>query len=85
MRIDFKKLEALENAYGRLEVGASKDIFDNPLITLRFGYWREVDLDELRMQFPNNEVQVFDWFDEDCGWLYSYAIGKSINVKNLAK
>ena len=47
-------------------------------IMLRFGYWAEVDLVKLEEIFNiyDYKVEVNEFEDDDCGWLYSYYIKK---------
>jgi len=48
---------------------------------LRFGYWAEVDFQELKEIFNplGYEVEMSELEDDDCGWLYSYNV-KSITL-----
>ena len=43
---------------------------------LRFGYWAEIELEDLKSIFEplGFTVEVSEWEDDDCGWLYSYNI-----------
>jgi len=45
---------------------------------LRFGYWAEVNFQELIEVFKplGFIVEMSEWEDDDCGWLYSYNIKK---------
>ena len=85
MRIDFRILKNIEEWYGSddFEVGSdvtfdllSDDKFVEPYITLRFGYWSQIQFEELQQLLPFRyeviENQVDD--DSDCGLLYNYLI-----------
>jgi hypothetical protein len=85
MRIDFRILKNIEEWYGSddFEVGSdvtfdllSDDKFVEPYITLRFGYWSQIQFEELQQLLPFRyeviENEVDD--DSDCGLLYNYLI-----------
>ena len=85
MRIDFRILKNIEEWYGSddFEVGSdvtfdllSDDKFVEPYITLRFGYWSQIQFEELAQLLPfryeliENEVD-----DDEFGHpLYNYLI-----------
>ena len=59
---------------GELEVGTNI----NQALTLRFGYWKEIELSKLNTILPEwmvAEKNLVDE-DEDCGELYNYSITK---------
>ena len=72
MRISIDDLIKINKELGEFEVGAnSKDS-----LTLRFGYWKEIDLSKLITILPEwmvVEKSLVDE-DEDCGELYNYNI-----------
>ena len=78
MRIGYRKFKEIKKWYGSsdFEIGYYKDG-----LTLRFGYWRQVDLKELKQILPDyftiTENIVDD--DEDCGLLYNYEIKREYN------
>ena len=69
-KIDFKTLEKINNEIGEFDlgqVGGSKDVY------LRFGYWRQVDIDKLNnILTPMNRVEEDSIYDDDCGDQFSY-------------
>jgi len=82
MRIDYKILKNIENWYGSddFEVGNS---FSKSSIDLRFGYWKQINLDELKKLFPYRYVVIENEVDEsEYGQiLYDYTI-QSISEYN---
>ena len=84
MRLKFETLLEVQDYYGSsdFQVEARYDKFDGEeYIMFRFGYWAEVNFQELKEIFNplGYEVEVSEWKDDDCGWLYSYNI-KSITL-----
>jgi len=82
MRLKFSTLLKVQDYYGSsdFQVEARYDKFDGEeYIMFRFGYWAEVDLVKLKEIFNplGYEVEVSEFEDDECGWLYSYNI-KSI-------
>ena len=75
MRIKFDVLKEIQDKLGDFEVGSS---FEANTITLRFGYWRKIDLILLNDIMPNHiqpvENEVDD--DDDTGMLFNYIIRK---------
>ena len=73
MRIKFDVLKEIQNQLGDFEVGSS---FEADTITLRFGYWRQIDLILLNDIVPSHiqpiENEVDD--DEDTGVLFNYIL-----------
>ena len=73
MRLGYKKFKEIKKWYGSsdFEIGYDKDG-----LTIRFGYWNLVDLDDLKKIIPDyltvTENLVDD--DDDCGELYYYSI-----------
>ena len=73
MRLGYKKFKEIKKWYGSsdFEIGYDKDG-----LTFRFGYWRQVDMEELSEILPGyftlTENLVDD--DDDCGRLYNYTI-----------
>ncbi len=84
MRLKFDTLLKVQDYYGSsdFQVEARYDKFDGEeYIMFRFGYWAEVDLVKLNEIFNplGYEVEVSEFEDDECGWLYSYNI-KSITL-----
>ena len=84
MRLKFETLLKVQDYYGSsdFQVEARYDQLDEEeYIMFRFGYWAEVNFQELKEIFNplGYEVEVSEWEDDDCGWLYSYNI-KSITL-----
>lgn len=84
MRLKFETLLKVQDYYGssNFQVEARYDKFDGEeYIMFRFGYWAEVDLIRLKEIFNplGYEVEVSEFEDDECGWLYSYNI-KSITL-----
>ena len=79
MRIGYKKFKEIKKWYGSsdFEIG-----YDTNGLTLRFGYWKKVDMEELSDILPGyftlTENLVDD--DEDCGELYNYTITREYNI-----
>ena len=73
MRLGYKKFKEIKKWYGSsdFEIGYDKDG-----LTIRFGYWRSIDIDGLKKILPFyltiTENLVDD--DYDCGALYDYSI-----------
>ena len=74
MRLDYKTLKSIKKWYGSddFEIGASAEVrlgmgdykFVEPEITLRFGYWFRVDLDELSKLISFRFEVIEDEVDE---------------------
>ena len=70
-KIDFKTLEKINNEIGEFEIGQTSG-GGNP-VYLRFGYWKQVDLNKLNEILGHlNRVVEDEDYDDDCGWQYSY-------------
>ena len=70
-KIDFKTLSKINEEFGNFEMGQTFG-GGNP-VYLRFGYWKQVDVNKLNeILNPINEVVEDEWDDDDCGWQYSY-------------
>ena len=71
-KISIKTLKEIENQFGEFDlgqVGGSKDVY------LRFGYWKQIDVDKLNEILGHlNEVVEDEDFDDDCGYQYSYKL-----------
>lgn len=86
MRIDYNILKTIEEWYGSadFEVGSDGVVMDGrddykfvePHMTLRFGYWSKIDLDELTQIIPFRfEVIENEVDDDEFGYpLYNYLI-----------
>ena len=81
MRIGYKKFKEIKKWYGSsdFEIGSS---FTKDAIDIRFGYWKQVDLEGLKEIFPDyltiTENLVDD--DDDCGMLFNYTIKREYNL-----
>lgn len=75
MRIDFTILRQIDKEFGPMEVG---DSFRKDSITIRFGYWRKVDVEKLNKLVPYFMVVVEQLVDDDkeCGELWDYRVTK---------
>jgi len=79
MRIGYKKFKEIKKWYGSsdFEIG-----YDSDGLTLRFGYWNKINVEELSDILPGyftlTENLVDD--DEDCGELYNYTIKREYNI-----
>lgn len=70
-KIDFKTLQKINEEFGEFEIGQTFG-GDYP-VYLRFGYWKQVDVNKLNEILGHlNDVKEDEDFDEDCGWQYSY-------------
>ena len=76
-RINFETFKKVAEWYGSddFQIGT-----DDAGLTLRFGYWKKVNEDELLKIFGDHLFTLDTWEcdDDDCGWLYSYIL-KPIN------
>jgi len=82
-RIDLKIITQISIEMDRydIEIGSAKRVGSlETFLTLRFGYWKELDGME-RIAVDNildacNVKLMIDRedYDDDCGWLYSYRI-----------
>ena len=90
MRLKFETLLKVQDYYGssdfQVEAKIEQWVYDNEnhykeYIMLRFGYWAEVDLVKLEEIFNplGYKVEMNEFEDDECGWLYSYNI-KSITL-----
>jgi hypothetical protein len=79
MRIDFNTLKNIEHWYGSddFEVGSS---FEKDSITLRFGYWSEIDIVKLNSLLPFSLIAELNEVDddEDTGVLVNYNIKRRV-------
>lgn len=70
-KIDFKTLQKINEEFGEFEIVQTFG-GDYP-VYLRFGYWKQVDVNKLNEILGHlNDVKEDEDFDEDCGWQYSY-------------
>jgi len=70
-KIDFKTLEKINNEIGEFDIGQTYG-GGNP-VYLRFGYWKQVDVDKLNnILKPINRVEEDSIYDDDCGDQFSY-------------
>ena len=79
MRIGYKKFKEIRKWYGSsdFEIG-----YDTYALTLRFSYWKSVDLDGLKKILPDYLTITENIVDEDddCGTLYNYTIKREYNI-----
>jgi len=70
-KIDFSTLSKIEKEFGSFDIGQVHG-GGNP-IYLRFGYWNRVNVVKLAeiIGYRANVIED-DFFDDDCGWKYSY-------------
>lgn len=75
MRVGLKTLKQIEEWYGSddFEIGSGGNCSET-YITLRFGYWREIDNEELSKVINKNVELEMEFYDDDCGWKYYYKI-----------
>ena len=71
--LSISKLKEIENEFGNFEIkqvmGGGNDVY------LRFGYWNRIDENKLQEIIrPSIRVVEDDWYDDDCGWKYSYKL-----------
>lgn len=77
MNIDTEALEKIRSELGQFEVG--RVIGGDNRHYLRFGYWKQVDIDSLsEILRPLIVVEENSDFDDDCGWKYSYHLYSKI-------
>lgn len=75
-RISLKVLIELEKEFGNVQVGCQTGTKAYNYLTLRFGYWREVDknkLDSILGRLYTAYLELVDE-DEECGKLWHYMI-----------
>ena len=79
MRIGYKKFKEIRKWYGSsdFEIG-----YDTDSLTLRFGYWKSIDLDGLKKILPHYLTITENIVDEDddCRTLYNYTIKREYNI-----
>lgn len=82
MQIDIKTLRILEETFGDFEVRITN--WNPNCITLRFGYWRECNIELMRNILKENHVRGHmseNWFeDDDCGFQFYYVLNPSKNA-----
>ena len=72
-KLNISVLNKVEKEFGNFEIGQTFG-GENP-VYLRFGYWNQVDVKKLnKILNPINEVKEDSWYDDDCGWQYSYSL-----------
>lgn len=80
MRLKYSTLKKLEQLYKSddFQIEARSNKFEGEHFMLRFGYWSEIDITGLMKIFRplGFIVEISEWEDDDCGWLYSYHIKK---------
>tara|TARA_B100001564_G_C20428181_1_gene573318 strand:- start:354 stop:695 length:342 start_codon:yes stop_codon:yes gene_type:complete len=77
MRIDLSILNKICDELGPMEVGSS---FEKDSITLRFGYWKKIDLEKLMSLLPHHMQAIENLVDEDeeCGGeLWNYVVKRA--------
>lgn len=87
MKLDYSTLKKVEQLYKSddFKIEAKSNKFEGKYLMLRFGYWNKVDITGLMKIFRplGFTVEMSEWEDDDCGWLYSYHIKKSSNPLEL--
>jgi len=82
MKISIETLNNIEKDLGSFEVGVGHSCLEE-ILTLRFGYWRKVDIEKLQSYLPNH-IDVFENIvdeDEECGGeLYNYMVKTNIVI-----
>tara|TARA_R100000900_G_scaffold19246_3_gene15863 strand:+ start:408 stop:668 length:261 start_codon:yes stop_codon:yes gene_type:complete len=81
MRISIESLEQIANEFTSFEVGTSYRLGS---LSLRFGYWRKVDIEKLKRILPKDitvEENLVDEDDECGGELWNYIISPSSYTK----
>ena len=78
MRIHFDTLKDIQLSLGDFEVGGRSAFESDETLTLRFGYWKRIDVDKLQELLPNHLVAKENLVDEDddCGELVNYVIDR---------
>lgn len=72
MRIEYNKLEQIHQEFGRYSIDQGLGCQD---VSLRFGYWKKVNLSKLKEILGGSIViELEDFYDEDCGYLYYYKL-----------
>ena len=72
-KIDFKTFQKINEEFGKFDLGqvfgGGNDVY------LRFGYWNRVDVVKLQEIIGNSaNVVEDDYYDDDCGYLFSYKL-----------
>jgi len=72
-KIDFQTLSKVEKEFGNFEIGQVHG--GGNAIYFRFGYWNRVDVIKLQeiLDYRSNVIEE-EWYDDDCGWKYSYLL-----------
>lgn len=72
-KLSISQLKEVEKELGDFQIGQVMGN-SNP-IYLRFGYWKQVDVEKLQSILSNSATVVEDSdYDDDCGWNYSYIL-----------
>lgn len=74
MKIDISTLKKIEEEFGQFEIGRIMGNGNHNY--LRFGYWKPVIGPERLQEIigPSIVVVEDDYYDDDCGWKYSYTL-----------
>lgn len=76
-KIDFQTLQNINETFGSFDIGQTFG-GDNS-VYLRFGYWKQVDIEKLQEIIGNRNVVTEDTdYEEDTGWVYKYEIKSNI-------
>ena len=70
-KISFETLTKINETFGEFDIGQTFG-GGNP-VYLRFGYWKQVDMDKLNnILAPINRVEEESIYDDDCGEQFNY-------------
>jgi hypothetical protein len=70
-KINFETLTKINETFGEFDIGQTFG-GGNP-VYLRFGYWKQVDIDKLNnILAPINRVEEESIYDDDCGEQFNY-------------
>jgi hypothetical protein len=70
-KINFETLTKINETFGEFDIGQTFG-GGNP-VYLRFGYWKQVDMDKLNnILAPINRVEEESIYDDDCGEQFNY-------------
>ena len=71
-RIDITTLKEIEKELGYFDIDQA---YGSKHVYLRFGYWKETNLEKLQSIIGlGTEVIQTDFFDDDCGYKFSYKL-----------
>tara|TARA_R100001480_G_scaffold101602_1_gene105148 strand:+ start:639 stop:896 length:258 start_codon:yes stop_codon:yes gene_type:complete len=84
MRLGLKTLKKIEDWYGsdNFEIGSGGNVkdgrgdykFAETYLTLRFGYWNEINMEELSKVIGKKVELEMKIYDDNCGCKYYYKV-----------